>query len=365
MHRTSIAKTATTPLYFIYDGDCPICRMAADLFVLRQRVGVFHTVDARRETDHPVLAEITDAGLDLDQGMVIKYQGALYHGDRAFLLMSQLGEPLGWFNRLTKILAPSRAIARLSYPIVRSLRNLLLWILGVKKINKTAAPDPAPKTAHNAAINTVRNQPIFQPIFQDDWEKLPPVMLKHYANRPYCNDISIVHGRLDVMCRWYLKPVLWFLGTVPPHNGTDVPVTVRFVSQPHDAGFGFERLFEFPHRPPVKFHSRMFHRGGAEIVEHMRFGICWHATYGWDGQRVTLTHKGYSLRIGRRYLNLPVTGLIGRGDAHEIPIDDHSFAMAVSLSHPLLGKIYSYAGTFTQVTTIDMPPRDQQQGPPS
>lgn len=64
-----------TPLYFLYDGDCPICQMAADHYELRQSVGQFQTIDARSERDHLILLEIEAAGLDLDEGMVLKYEG--------------------------------------------------------------------------------------------------------------------------------------------------------------------------------------------------------------------------------------------------------------------------------------------------
>ncbi len=332
--------TAETPLYFVYDGDCPICNMAADLYRLRQSAGRFETIDARSERDHPILSEIATAGLDLDEGMVIKYQGKLHHGDMAFRLMAQLSEPKGWFNRLNKVLAATDKRSKISYPVVKGMRNLMIAALGVGKIHDMKKVLP------------VSDDPIFKSIFQGSWDELPPVMLKHYANRPFCDDVSIVEGELDVMCRWYLKPFLHLFNTVPPYTQNDVPVTVSFTSQPQNAGFGFERVFHFEGIPAVKFHSRMFHRGGSEIMELMQFGICWHSNYSWDGTNVTLTHKGYSLRIGQRNLKLPITWLIGRGDAIETPIDDNSFSMGVMLTHPILGKIYSYEGTFSVVKEV-------------
>ena len=329
-----------TPLYFVYDGDCPICQMAADLYELRQSVGQFQTIDARSEREHPILLEIEAAGLDLDEGMVLKYEGQLYHGDKAFRLMARLSEPKGWFNRLNKMLAATDGISKTSYPIVKGMRNLLISVLGVGKIKDMPA------------FQTQSDEPIFKPIFQDRWDDLPPVMRKHYANRPFCDDVSIVEGELDVMCKWFVKPFFHLLRTVPPYTQTKVPVTVAFTSQPHSAGFGFERVFHFDGKSPVKFHSRMFHRGGGEIMELMQFGICWHSNYNWDGTNVTLTHKGYSLRISKRNIRLPVTFLIGRGDAVETPIDDTSFSMGVTLTHPIFGKIYSYAGIFSVVKEV-------------
>ena len=193
------------------------------------------------------------------------------------------------------------------------------------------------------------HEPIFKPVFGDSWETLPPVMHKHYANRPYCDDVSTVEGVLDVMCKWYLKPIFWVIGTVPPHTQAGVPVTVHFTSQPNDAAFSFHRIFNFKNRKPFHFRSRMTHVGGDEVMERMNYGICWHSHYGWDGEKVTLRHKGYSWRVGGLNIPLPVTWLMGRGDATEWPIDEESFEMSATITHSLLGKVYEYKGRFRVV----------------
>lgn len=189
-------------------------------------------------------------------------------------------------------------------------------------------------------------QPTFQPVFGESWDALPPVMKKHYANRPYSTDEVRVEGKLDVMCKWYLKPIFWLLGSVPPYGGKNVPVTVRFTSEPDSNAFCFDREFRFAGRKPYHFRSRMIPMGGDEIMEVMRYGICWHCHYGWDGQKVTLRHKGYSLQLLERNIPLPITWLIGRGDADEWPVSDGSFDMCVQMKHPLLGKVYEYKGQF-------------------
>lgn len=191
-----------------------------------------------------------------------------------------------------------------------------------------------------------KHEPIFKPVFGESWETLPPVMHKHYANRPYCDDVSTVEGVLDVMCTWYLKPIFWVIGTVPPHTQAGVPVTVHFTSQPTDAAFSFHRIFNFKNRKPFHFRSRMTHVGGDEVMERMNYGICWHSHYGWDGEKVTLRHKGYSWRVGRINIPLPVTWLMGRGDATEWPIDEETFEMSATITHALLGKVYEYKGRF-------------------
>lgn len=193
------------------------------------------------------------------------------------------------------------------------------------------------------------HESIFKPIFGEGWNKLPPVMHKHYANRPYSTDFSIVEGKMDIMCKWYLKPFFWFLGTVPPYNKKNVDVTLKFNSQPDNAAFCFDRAFHFKGRKPFHFRSFMTQMKENEVMERMNYGICWHSYYSWDGAKVTMRHKGYSWRVGGINIPLPITWLIGRGDADEWPIDDNTFDMCATIIHPLLGKVYEYKGQFKMV----------------
>ncbi len=58
-------------------------------------------------------------------------------------------------------------------------------------------------------------QPVFKPIFGDSWDSLPIVIRKHYANRPYSNDLVTVEGTLDVTCGRVFRifrPLLHLLG---------------------------------------------------------------------------------------------------------------------------------------------------------
>lgn len=43
------------------------------------------------------------------------------------------------------------------------------------------------------------SEPIFKSIFGESWDFLSPVMKKHYANRPYTDDVTVVEGTLDAL----------------------------------------------------------------------------------------------------------------------------------------------------------------------
>ena len=77
-------------------------------------------------------------------------------------------------------------------------------------------------------------EPIFKSIFGVVWDELPPVMKRHYANRPYTDDMTMVSGYLDVSCagpiKWF-APLFWLMRGIPPANEKNVPVTVQFESE--------------------------------------------------------------------------------------------------------------------------------------
>ena len=90
-------------------------------------------VDAREPSE--VMNEITAAGLDIDQGMVLKMGGAMYYGSDAIHMLSLLGTRSGFFNRFNYWTFRSTIASKALYPVLRYFRNLLLKVLGKTKIN--------------------------------------------------------------------------------------------------------------------------------------------------------------------------------------------------------------------------------------
>ncbi len=193
------------------------------------------------------------------------------------------------------------------------------------------------------------DEPIFKSIFGENWQDLPPVMQKHYANRPFTDDVTVVGGTLDLMCSGpmrMLSPLFWLMKGVPPKNEKDVPVTVNFKSDRSSKSFHFNRMFHFKNGRPYQFRSRMIQTEGNEVIEVMRFGIGWRMSYVWEDERVKLKHKGYVLCVLGIFIPIPLTFLMGEGYAEEVEVDDNTFDMSVSITHALWGKVYGYKGRF-------------------
>lgn len=320
-------------IWFVYDGECPLCKTAALALRIRKEYGELHLLDARDAYDHKLIQEINARGFDLDEGMVIYDGESFFHGKEALRFMARYGDNKGVFNLTNKALYWSDSVAKVIYPWMRGTRNWLIRRRSVGRIDNL----------------NLESEPIFKSVFGDMWDNLPKVMHKHYANRPYSDDVVIVDGTLDVMCAGpikFLAPIMKLLGQIPAHNEKDVSVSVEFKSDKDTKSFHFKRTFNFKNAKPYIFHSRMMQIKDNEVIEIMRFGLGWKMLYLWDGEKVVLQHRGYALYLFGHFIPVPLTLLMGKGYAEEIAVDENTFDMITHITHPWWGKVYEYKGRF-------------------
>jgi predicted DCC family thiol-disulfide oxidoreductase YuxK len=133
-----VTTAAGEPILLVYDKQCPACQFYCNLARIRADVGQLILVDARDAGS--VMNEITAAGLDIDQGMVLKVGGQIYYGSEAIHALSLMSTRTGLFNRITYWCFRSHTTSRVVYPLLRSMRNLLLKFLGKTKVNNLGAP---------------------------------------------------------------------------------------------------------------------------------------------------------------------------------------------------------------------------------
>ena len=122
-------------LLLVYDHECPVCNNYCQVLRIRESVGKLTIVNARNDSE--VMGEITNQGLDIDQGMVLKMGNKLYYGSDAIHTLALISSRSGIFNRLNYWLFKSKTLSRIFYPVLRLLRNILLKMLGKTKINNS------------------------------------------------------------------------------------------------------------------------------------------------------------------------------------------------------------------------------------
>jgi len=194
-----------------------------------------------------------------------------------------------------------------------------------------------------------KKDPIFQSILGEQWFSLPPVLHRHYANRPYCDDVVVVEGKMDVEFGWpvsLLNPFLRLFGALVPHQGHDIPVTVHFRSEIDSEAYCLDRTFNFINKKPYIFSSKMVQVKDDVIIEFMKFGIGWKHRYYYDGKKVLLEHRGYVWKIFDIIIPIPLGFFLGKGYAEEESLTDNSFRMKMNITHPVFGKMYEYRGEF-------------------
>jgi predicted DCC family thiol-disulfide oxidoreductase YuxK len=123
------AGGGTREIWIVYDGLCPFCSRYVMLYRIRQLVQQVHLIDAR-EGEHPLVKELSDKGLDLNEGMAVKWDGKFYYGADCMHVLALLGSESSAFNRLNRWLFSRQRLARALYPALVRGRKLTLRILG-------------------------------------------------------------------------------------------------------------------------------------------------------------------------------------------------------------------------------------------
>lgn len=122
----------------VYDKECPACHAYCRLAKANAGPEEVVLIDARDKSD--LMEEITNRGLDIDEGMVVAVGGELHYGADAIHILARVQQEKTLFNHANRLLFKKARIARLLYPLLRAVRNFLLKLLGVKRINNLNQP---------------------------------------------------------------------------------------------------------------------------------------------------------------------------------------------------------------------------------
>jgi len=127
------AESEREEIQLVYDGECPACNNYCQVVRIRETVGELKMVNAREDSE--IMREITDQGLDIDEGMVLKMGGKLYFGADAVHALALISSRSGIFNRLNFWIFKSPRVSRLLYPLLAGGRGLLLKLMRRSRIN--------------------------------------------------------------------------------------------------------------------------------------------------------------------------------------------------------------------------------------
>jgi predicted DCC family thiol-disulfide oxidoreductase YuxK len=120
--------------FLLYDGDCPACSAYVAMARLRQRCPDLRILSARSEP--ALVAKLRRDGYEINEGMVLSLDGQIHFAAEATRMIAILGRasPSRWRKRALGFIGTA-PWARLLYPWLNRGRQLLLWMLGRRRID--------------------------------------------------------------------------------------------------------------------------------------------------------------------------------------------------------------------------------------
>lgn len=116
----------------VYDGDCPFCSRYVKLLRLRDSIGPVALINARE--GGPRVERLRELGYNLDGGFVLEWEDRIYHGADAINRLALLSTRSSLFNRVNAFVFKSRTASKLLYPVLRTGRDLTLFLMGRSKL---------------------------------------------------------------------------------------------------------------------------------------------------------------------------------------------------------------------------------------
>jgi len=119
-------------LTVIYDGQCPFCANFVQWYRLRENVAAVLLVDARQQP--ALVQQLRAMGMEINDGMVVRWQGRYHFGADAMQLLAQLAAGPGLRARLNRLLFHNGARAARTYALMAAGRRVALRLLGRRRI---------------------------------------------------------------------------------------------------------------------------------------------------------------------------------------------------------------------------------------
>lgn len=128
-------RTYKKGIWIIYDGECPLCRSFVHAFHIKKKYGALYLINARQLDDDFLQSEIDRLSLNIDEGMIVYTSGEFYHGRDAVRFLALNCESQNKLWAFLSFILKMNVISSLVYPVMKSVRNIVLRVRGVKKIN--------------------------------------------------------------------------------------------------------------------------------------------------------------------------------------------------------------------------------------
>jgi len=211
-----------------------------------------------------------------------------------------------------------------------------------------------PDTGTPGGVALPSADPILKSALGADWYRLPMVLRRAFDLRPGSDREVRLKGTMQEIHHSRLaKLFIWpgqLLGALVPYQGKDVPIRIDMRTHAIDRRFMYwHRAHAFLENPEFLFSTRMEYLEGNETIERVRLNIGLRMRVTFDGEELRFESSCYQWDVFGLCIRIPTWLLLGHGVIVERAISDEEFSMSFVIDHPLLGRTFTYRGTFTYV----------------
>ena len=185
-----------------------------------------------------------------------------------------------------------------------------------------------------------------------DWKRVHPHIRARFTLAPGATRQRYT-GTMSEINRspigWLIAHLIAFVHILPTARARDVPFEFNLSPAP-GAGWIKERLYHFHqgNNRRFEFRSVMSIARNGELIEQFPYGLGMKIKLVAGDNTLYFLDDGYFLRIGTLRLPLPRWLTVGRFTLTHRNIDREHFTVAISLDHPLFGRLFHQVGSFRQ-----------------
>ena len=193
----------------------------------------------------------------------------------------------------------------------------------------------------------MNNIPLLQKALGEDWNKLTPVIQRHYSVPR--ESATCLKGFMEIGYPNYLLPLISLIhlcGGLVLRRGKDIETQVEKTISAQNAELYWKRTLKYPDNKKDYFYSRMLYLQDHELIETVRYGFGLRLKVAADKGMLVYRSNGHIWQCGKLRLTFPDWLLLGEATIIETPISEQQFRLDFSIKHPLWGKCYWYHGIF-------------------
>ena len=196
----------------------------------------------------------------------------------------------------------------------------------------------------------MNDEPLFKRVLGADWDKLSPVIRKHYDLHEGGISHCTVTGNMEIDYPLLLTPLIKLihvLGGLVDIKGKQVATQVEKQVKTDSPFLYWRRSLQTDDGRQTVFASKMIYYGENELIEFIGFGFGLRLKISQNKGDLIYQSNGHLLKLFGICIPIPDWLVLGHAYITEHALTDNSFQLRFVISHPLWGETYRYGGVFS------------------